>query len=289
MAEATKRLLFQWRDLVSSKFGPSSPITRLVLLVISLYMDMDGGSCFPSIRLIAERTGLSVQAVVTHIKKAVDEGFLQVSVRGFTGQGWRRHEYKATFPPEGVQPDALPMDVSSVEGVQRRLAPYAEGVQRGIGKVFNDVELISSKSTPIKDNSSERGASTSHPPVVKSPVRNVAKKKSKAKGGHKRALPADFVLTPSLRAFAVAKGFSGDVDELFEACCDYWRGIGKNHADWSAVFRNWVRMELKIQKEKNNGGRPYGGKGRKGQGANSGPLAESGKYAGFSKELPVDG
>jgi hypothetical protein len=58
MAEDISRL-FEWRKTVLSDQGPPDAMTRYVLLVLSVHMDADGDSCFPSIELLAEESALN--------------------------------------------------------------------------------------------------------------------------------------------------------------------------------------------------------------------------------------
>jgi DNA-binding Lrp family transcriptional regulator len=66
--------LFSWRSAIcESDLGPT---TRLVALVISLYMNEMGESAFPSGATIAHKSGLSDRAVWTHIERLESEGWL---------------------------------------------------------------------------------------------------------------------------------------------------------------------------------------------------------------------
>ena len=66
-------LLFRWRDAVLSVAGPTAT-RRYVLLTLSMDADPAGGSCFPSTRRLAERTGLSHRHVEKHLREAESEG-----------------------------------------------------------------------------------------------------------------------------------------------------------------------------------------------------------------------
>lgn len=77
-------------------------------------MNDHGTGCFPSIATLMIDTSLSNKAVITHIKKASEAGFLDVSLHGYSGQKWKRNEYKISLPnhnkvvnvsPEGGEPD----------------------------------------------------------------------------------------------------------------------------------------------------------------------------------------
>lgn len=61
-------------------------------------MSVKGDSCFPSISTLVTDTGLSRRTVITHLQIAIEDGWLEDGTHGFTGQGWRRKEYRATIP-----------------------------------------------------------------------------------------------------------------------------------------------------------------------------------------------
>lgn len=86
---------------MASAQGPGAT-TRHVLLTLALHMDATGGSCWPSVRTLAEETGLSRRAVMEHIEKAASEGWVKRWVRGAGGRGWRLAEYQATVPDHVV-------------------------------------------------------------------------------------------------------------------------------------------------------------------------------------------
>jgi len=75
------RLLFEWRNAfraVEDK-SPETGLpagTRHVLLTISMFMNMDGTGAYPGQERIASETGLSINTVKTHIKLAMNRGWL---------------------------------------------------------------------------------------------------------------------------------------------------------------------------------------------------------------------
>lgn len=96
------RPLFDWRGAISSPFGPKSYITRHVLMVLALHMSTAGDSCFPTIEVLTQETGLCKATVITHLKIASETGWLGKQMQKHSkGQGWRRIEYFALIP-EGV-------------------------------------------------------------------------------------------------------------------------------------------------------------------------------------------
>ena len=93
--------LYDWRSAVASKFGPESPITRHVLLTLSLYMSPKGDSCFPSVRLLAEETALARTTVMKHLEIAFQVGWIvKIERPQRNGHGWRRMEYIANVPKD---------------------------------------------------------------------------------------------------------------------------------------------------------------------------------------------
>ena len=90
-------MFYTWRQSVIRSSLP--PTTRHLLLTLGCHMNDMGESCYPSIELLCEETGLSNRSVITHLKIAVSSGFISCEKHGFSGQRWARNEYKATFPP----------------------------------------------------------------------------------------------------------------------------------------------------------------------------------------------
>jgi hypothetical protein len=87
-----------WGWLKAVQKSDLSATTKLVLFNLSIYMNDAGKECFPSTETQSKDTSLSERAVCTHLKKAVDAGFLIKNKRGFKGQEWLRNEYTATYP-----------------------------------------------------------------------------------------------------------------------------------------------------------------------------------------------
>lgn len=89
----------EWRAVIASAHGPQEPLTRYVLLAISLHMSVKGDSCFPSVRLLATETALARTTIMKHLDLAYQTGWLIKEPRiEAGGQGWRRMEYWATIP-----------------------------------------------------------------------------------------------------------------------------------------------------------------------------------------------
>lgn len=103
---------YSWIRKVMSPAGPPST-TRLVLSALAIHMDSDGGSCFPSTRLLAEETGLSHRSVLTHLEQAAEVGWIRRKPRGHSGRGWRLHAYEPAIPDE---PDEVVKEVHHEKG-----------------------------------------------------------------------------------------------------------------------------------------------------------------------------
>ncbi|MGO8854414.1 MAG: helix-turn-helix domain-containing protein [Steroidobacteraceae bacterium] len=89
---------WEWREILASEHGPPDPSTRLVLFVLALHMNSQGGSCYPSQQTIATRTGLSERSVRNHLQAAEKLGWIKVSTLRRPKQAWFNHEYVATIP-----------------------------------------------------------------------------------------------------------------------------------------------------------------------------------------------
>ena len=87
-----------------SEHGPKSPTTRHILHALSAHMDLSGGSCFPSMRTLAEKTRLSLRCVHEHIDMAAKAGWIKkdnrTSVR-FKKMG--KNHYQAVVPKKIYQ------------------------------------------------------------------------------------------------------------------------------------------------------------------------------------------
>ena len=88
--------LFTWRTGIS--LSDLQPTTRHVLMAVSIYMNEQGESAFPSQALLARDTGYSERTVGTHIRLAVSEGFLIVVKNIGHGQSWAQSFYEPDLP-----------------------------------------------------------------------------------------------------------------------------------------------------------------------------------------------
>lgn len=141
--------LFDWRSAVASKHGPEKPTTRFVLLTLALHMSVKGDSCFPSIDLLAEESGLSRRAVIEHLQIAEQTGWLAKKDRSArSGQGWRRVEYFGLIPA-GIEAKLRAPKTKVVQEDHHLEGGdlHAEGGDRDSKKVVTDGHQSTSNST----------------------------------------------------------------------------------------------------------------------------------------------
>jgi hypothetical protein len=154
----TRTPLLAWRGAVVSADGPPNPTTRLVLLVLGLHMDNDGGSCFPSTARVAAMTALTERSVCTHIAEAELLGWIRRESAGASGQRWKRMKYFAIAPkalnlvqhltPEGTEP----VSAAQPEGTEPVSAARPEGTEPDDIKALKDVQSICSVNYSVGDS-----------------------------------------------------------------------------------------------------------------------------------------
>jgi Helix-turn-helix domain len=87
-----RSFLIQWRDALTA--SALSPPARHVGHVLTTHMNRQGGSCFPSTRLLAAETGYAPNTVAAAINELESEGFVRVA----RGGGRRPNQYQAVLP-----------------------------------------------------------------------------------------------------------------------------------------------------------------------------------------------
>ncbi|MCM2493065.1 helix-turn-helix domain-containing protein [Burkholderia glumae] len=140
-----------WRQAIIKSDLPST--TRHVLLTLACHINDAGEQAFPSIRLLAFETGLSRQAVMTHLQRAAAAGWVRTSKHGYGGQQWARNQYDPCIP-DGFVPLSLQADDSPRMG-QRQSQPDAEKAVNQVDRDFipnvNDVDSLSEKAVNVVD------------------------------------------------------------------------------------------------------------------------------------------
>lgn len=126
-----------WRQSIQK--SDLQATTRHVLMNLSIYMDADGKSCFPTTLRQAQDTGLSEKSVITHIEKAVQAGFLKKAVRRRGGKGWASHEYEAMLPG-GTEPLSVPKHTADRHGTEPVSVPSDAATEREGSQALNVVQ-----------------------------------------------------------------------------------------------------------------------------------------------------
>jgi hypothetical protein len=114
-ARKTSRLLV-WRKAVAATSNLSST-QKLVALVLSLHMNGDGASCFPSQETIAAEASLGLRAVRDALKTLDDRDYIAREGGRFRGDVTR---YRATLPASERRQDGPPSEE------RRQLVPASD-------------------------------------------------------------------------------------------------------------------------------------------------------------------
>jgi len=218
------RVSWTWRHAFAR--SELSSTTKLVLHTIGLHMDETGHGAYPTVAQIMRLSSLSNKAVITHIRIAIQQGWLRSKVHGFKGQKWKNHEYEAHWPDEnGAYEGGEPQ--SNLTDKLVNVSP--KGGERQSEKVVNEVH----SKVPIQHSNN---------------ITPLSPPKGKA-----HLLPDDWTPSEAGRDLAVSLGVDW-VSEL-EVFRDYWisvpdaKGRKKN---WDATWRNWVRRSKPSNKKSNS-------------------------------------
>lgn len=110
-----------------------------------------GESCFPSTKTLARETGLTERSVVTHLQVAISSHWLEVSEHGYSGQGWRRHQYSISSPEdfeeEGAESDSEDFE-KALNVLPKGTERPSKGAERSDRKPLKEVQRSTSRSTP---------------------------------------------------------------------------------------------------------------------------------------------
>lgn len=103
---------YAWLEVVMKSGKPEKggkgglqSISRLVAHTLTFHGRSDGSGIFPSVRTLANETGLSERAVCEHIGHLVRRGFLMRKARGGHTAGARGFEYVLTVPTRVLTDD----------------------------------------------------------------------------------------------------------------------------------------------------------------------------------------
>jgi Helix-turn-helix domain len=153
-------LLFAWQRALRDSGLPAA--TRLVGLVLSTYMNMQGGSAFPGASRLANDTGLCVRTVKKHLGRLVRTGWLVIVERGgLKGEKRRANRYQATFPDgtshgSSTRAGDAPVPVQEIPPTSAGDAP-----QHLIEQLIGTSHLTNENSKPKSERDKSGGAFTS--------------------------------------------------------------------------------------------------------------------------------
>lgn len=212
--------VWDWRTYIL-KHGPDNSTYRHLLLTLSCYMDSAGGSCFPSVDTLIKDSCLSKPTVIKYLKKADLDGWIKKSVHGYSGQGWKRHEYTANLP-EKVVKEVNRLSEKVVKQVNQGGKPRDE-------KVVKQVNPIS----PY--NSSTNSGEKTHSKDFE--------------------IPAVLSVINYFQELGRTATMARDFYDHYEA--NGWK-VGKNPMqNWKAAARRWVNKEPHFNKDSFNGSYTY--------------------------------
>jgi len=201
-----------------------------------------GESCFPSIDTISAETGLSRRAVIEHLRKAKDLGWVKVGLHGFRGQKWKSHEYTVAVPEGGYAES--PASEKAVTFAQ-------EDGDFHDKKVVTEGNSISTRDNSPENSSKEREHTPpTAPPLPRDdrPVPISNKPKRNTETGTR--LPPDWFLSTELGEWALAEGLTREqIQREADKFRDYWAskpGAAGRKLNWAATWRNWIRRSLEI-------------------------------------------
>lgn len=126
--------IWSWRQAIAK--AKLEPTTKLVLYTLANYMNEHGQGCYPSLDTIQEESGLARATVCKHLDLSIQAGFLSKKIHGYTGQGWARNEYIASYP-------------ISLQGSSAIEPPLEKGSSIDDTKAVQPVNSISPYNTPV--------------------------------------------------------------------------------------------------------------------------------------------
>jgi len=241
---------FTWRSAILKSDLQST--TKLVLLVISTYMDDHGGGAFPSTRTIANDASLSQKAVLTHVEKAQEAGFLIVFKKKQRGQDWALNHYKIAFPvkhaaeggsaPSENQPDCEGAERGSAPFLQASETQAEQGLQSTENKVLNEGKHLLGEGAERRSKGAEPQDQkvlndVQHNSPKNSPSNSPEKPSSGARENFKSSIPSDW--QPSCETFEALTAMGVPGDFSFECLLEfklYWRDDGRPKTSWNSAF-----------------------------------------------------
>lgn len=139
--------VWSWRQAVLE--SDLEATTKLVLCVVSTFMNDHGGGCYPSQDTISKLCSLSERAVIKHLGISQSKGWLKAKKRAISGSKWAANEYEASSP--GGVNLIHPIEQDGVNHVHVRGEPNSS---HGVNHVHTNSPLLNSPlNSPIKKTS----------------------------------------------------------------------------------------------------------------------------------------
>jgi hypothetical protein len=135
-SQSDKALKYKWRDAIKSEMGPRYPLIRLVLLVMSDWMNKERAECSPAISVLAEQTALSESAVRERLQQADGVWFRRRKVG-------RQYVYYPLIPNGRVE---LP-SVTELRLSKKTAATAAVSVERNTAATESDTAAMAALNT----------------------------------------------------------------------------------------------------------------------------------------------
>lgn len=170
---------WDWLHMIALSSLPAT--TRLIAHTLCLHGRSNGSNIYPSVRCLADETGLTETAVCKHLGLLTTEGYLlPFFQKGRTGQSWARTTYHLTLPR--VEFDRMETKLwkddptwTPEKGTQRRKARSSpkvgssvpvstdlaepEGTQHGVVPSSKTLGVIDVADGSLLDRKPERGTS----------------------------------------------------------------------------------------------------------------------------------
>ena len=218
----------------SSLGGALRPAHKAVLSALANFADAEGGSCYPSIGTLAERSCMSARNVQYRLREL--QAFGLVTIERGTGRGltsvYRLH--LGASAPERVQSGAPFPKVERVQDSAERVQNPQKRVQSGAP--FPKVERVQDSAERVQNP--QKRVQSGAPDPLRDPVLDPSKIQIRSIGSEAKAIPA-FELehpepkrqAPMLFALPGGKASAADLDaEFSEWWAAYPRKTGKGAA-----------------------------------------------------------
>jgi DNA-binding MarR family transcriptional regulator len=203
---------------------------KLVLIMLADHAS-ETGTCFPSLQLLADDTGLAKPTVSVITRSLADQGLISIRRTG------RSSEY--SLNSEFSQPELT---------VQESITQSSGS----LNSEFSEPELDNNLQLTVIEPPLERSDDLSDPSEG---VKHVRRKP-------RRGFPPDWQPTAAGIAYAVAKGRSPEwAAEAGAACRDHHIAKGNVFADHDAAFRTWVNNAERFDRPASRAG-PGGDRSR---------------------------